>query len=458
MKQLTHGILLAVCVFTQSLWAQDTNSTTTTTTTDQNAASGGDSTSLLISNWGAYEGLDLNNPPDPAVSISLIDPINEPSLQMYAFISQLGATPVNGFLPNMVPTTLPSTASSESYLNSFANILYSSSGGSSTTSVPYMIANIDQPSTSSTQNDPTSQLILNTIATASTDYCGSINGPGSSTAAKGTFIAKATNSKATGYCADNVTQALIGPPPPTATAFNAQGLSTTVSQLNGNILTGPLLYSSTADNPSTTTPQEGQAGALTATSQIEQANDFIRFSLAGASPLTLPKYTTYDQYYSAWLSNNDPTLQNYLKTIYGYAARLSVPIANMYFIFNKRMPQPSAAKLQSGDTSVDASGLSQALAEFQMATWRIYNPAQGTTPGTTTSQWPTMINQATDKTVQKEIALLLSEINYQLYLNRQIQERQLLTESLMLVQNLTMNQPDAGLNNSGSTALPTSSP
>lgn len=53
-------------------------------------------------------------------------------------------------------------------------------------------------------------------------------------------------------------------------------------------------------------------------------------------------------------------------------------------------------------------------------------------------------------TVQKEIAVLLAEINYQMYLDRQIQERILLTNSIMLLQNLKAAQPTADFSNQSS--------
>lgn len=42
---------------------------------------------------------------------------------------------------------------------------------------------------------------------------------------------------------------------------------------------------------------------------------------------------------------------------------------------------------------------------------------------------------ASPGTIQKEQLSLLAEINYQLYLNRQMQERILLTNSILLLQN-----------------------
>ena len=74
--------------------------------------------------------------------------------------------------------------------------------------------------------------------------------------------------------------------------------------------------------------------------------------------------------------------------------------------------------------------------------WRLANGGDSTT-----EQWVQKINTASSATVQKEIAILLSEINYQLYLDRQIQERMLLTNSVSLLQATKASQPNSDLTN-----------
>ena len=96
---------------------------------------------------------------------------------------------------------------------------------------------------------------------------------------------------------------------------------------------------------------------------------------------------------------------------------------------------------------------SQALNEFNMATYRLFAPSNTNNSGMTggsatsnsTSPWQDMINTASTPVIQKETALLLAEINYQLYLMRQQQEKLLLTNSLLLVGNLvppTLQEPE----------------
>ena len=79
---------------------------------------------------------------------------------------------------------------------------------------------------------------------------------------------------------------------------------------------------------------------------------------------------------------------------------------------------------------------SQALTEFTMATHRLFNPDMSAN-----QQWINQINDASSATVQKEMAVLLAEINYQLYLSRQQQERALLTSSAQLIQQTTTFRP-----------------
>lgn len=133
--------------------------------------------------------------------------------------------------------------------------------------------------------------------------------------------------------------------------------------------------------------------------------------------------------------NAKVALAKYLLGLRVYAAKASVPIGNLYYILSKRMPQEST----SSDGSSSSSS-SQALNEFKMATWRLYDPNKQNT-----DQWVQKINSSSAATVQKEVAILLSEISYQMYLSRQEQERLLLTESMVMMQLLSSGKPDNSL-------------
>ena len=189
---------------------------------------------------------------------------------------------------------------------------------------------------------------------------------------------------------------------------------------------------------------------------MQQADNFIRYASGSVVPMTLPKWADYDSLFTAAMTPGtnstgiiaqkqaEATLGNYLASIRVYAAQKSVGISNLYYIMSKRMPQKIDSK-QPNPTS-------QAMNEFNMASWRLYKPNTAAA-GNKNSQWITDIDAASPATVQKEIVTLLAEINYQLYLTRQQEERILLTNSMLLLQSINGNRPIAptiGSTDSGS--------
>ena len=220
-----------------------------------------------------------------------------------------------------------------------------------------------------------------------------------------------------------------------------------VPQLNSDSLLGPLIFDNTGNtaNNGGNTPPNNSSQGLTATNQIEQAANYIRYVTGAVNPLTQPNAGVYGGLYAAAVNvtgasspaeqlSAQATLANYLTNLRVYAAQTSVGISNLYSILSRRMPQPSIAT--SGQKT------SPALSEYLMATWRLQPPASAGAPS---QSWTTQINTASSATVQKEIAILLAEINYQLYLARVQQERSLLTESTMLLQASRNVQPDSSL-------------
>lgn len=217
-----------------------------------------------------------------------------------------------------------------------------------------------------------------------------------------------------------------------------------ISQLNSNNLIGPMLYTTTAPKAGEGLPAENQA-------QLAQA--FIRYATEGVLPLQTMSNTDYGDLYTIAttptekdgkaisgidvtnIMNAKVALANYLLNLRVYAAKSSVAISNFYYILSRRLP-PAAGSTDGGEAA-STTTTSQALNEFQMATWRLYNPKKTES----SEQWVKKINTATPASVQKEMAILLAEINYQLYLNRQQQERLLMTNSMMLLQILSTNKP-----------------
>ena len=134
-------------------------------------------------------------------------------------------------------------------------------------------------------------------------------------------------------------------------------------------------------------------------------------------------------------ANAQKTLTSYFTNLRIFAAQSSVGVSNLYYILSRRMPQNTGSEATPAVTS-------QAISEFNMASKRLLNPDMSVN-----NQWLSKLDEASPATVQKEIAALLAEMNYQMYLDRQIQERILLTNSIMLIQNTKASQPSSDFAN-----------
>ncbi|OGV27747.1 MAG: hypothetical protein A3F18_00735 [Legionellales bacterium RIFCSPHIGHO2_12_FULL_37_14] len=183
--------------------------------------------------------------------------------------------------------------------------------------------------------------------------------------------------------------------------------------LNSNSLITPFVVT---DGPP---PTANDAQDTTATADVtaQQVSTFIQYAAGSMLPLDLPTLTLLTGQ-SAKTKLFRQAAANYYLSLRTYVARLSVGLSNLYSILAKRLPQNSA----------DGKVTSQALIEYQMATWRLFD----TSSKDSQQKWLEFINSASPASVQKEMAVLLAEINYQLYLNRQQQERLLMTNSALL--------------------------
>lgn len=393
-----------------------------------------------LNNLGIYLGfdltadeLDIKTPPETSQALTQKPAVSD--IEYYALVSAFGAAPVNMLFPNFVPST--SDDSGYSALNGAANGTFpdyaTPSSGDSTSSKAIVTASslIDQ---TTYQDDPVSQAVLNIIGTPDYSFCLTSDGSTGNASWKDNCL----------YQSKVMTNVLSGSSdgkdsdirlPSSSSIYQDLTDQKFYGQLNSNTLIAPLLYSSTGSSSS-------KESGLVATNQAQEAVNFIRYASGGVSPIAQIKKADYDQLYLAAYSNstatdtasimaaadNQASLATYLTSVRVYAAQSSTAISNLYYILSKRLPQ-------SKDTKSPQS--SQALMEFQMATWRLFNPS--TANGGTS--WLTQINTASDATVQKEIAILLSEINYQMYLNRQQEERILLTNSMQLLTVLMQNKP-----------------
>ncbi|RUQ95506.1 type IVB secretion system protein IcmX [Legionella septentrionalis] len=276
------------------------------------------------------------------------------------------------------------------------------------------------------QTDPVSQSLLNIVGTPSYTYCMDETE---------TAISPDCQLLSESQVLSNVVGSLPKPRDFFSYDYNQRFLA----QLNSNSLIAPFRYSDETAPPSGSSGGDsGQSRGLEAQTQAQVAQNFIRYATGSVSPIPLPKLRDYTALYNQAVKL-DPTtteaaqkqaqriLTTYLTDLRVYAAQTSVAYGNLYSILSKRLTQ------DMGDRN---NATSQAQSEFEMATWRLFKPGQDEN-----EDWIYQINNAPDSAVQRQIAILLAEINYQLYLSRQQQERLLLTNSILLLQNARQLQP-----------------
>lgn len=237
-----------------------------------------------------------------------------------------------------------------------------------------------------------------------------------------------------------------------------------IPMLNVETMIGPLQYNTTAltsdfktfSTQSNSKDQivplqpSGSSQLPQAQSQLQQAQNYIRYATSALMPPT--SLATSSDYSAAW-QNAQPTSQGnkndwsqeavnqdaqsnrykiyqYLSSLRAFAAVMSVGVSNLNYIFARRMPNPQN------------NNISAAASEYFMATHRLMpdpskcqqnssqqssgDPNQGCQ-----SQWQQDINKASPIKLQREMVLLLAEMNYQLYLNRMQGERSLMTLSML---------------------------
>lgn len=405
-------------------------------------------------NLGGYLGYNLTQSPtanNATVSQTLLNATATQVLETYMFNTFLGAIPVNATLAQFLPADggIPNAAA----LNAFANNVFNTQNYSNTQAQQGTVSvspAIDQPTF---QQEPVSQAVLNILTTPDVSYCITYDG----SAWQG--CSNVGGSSTTILPASGVTSNIVGPLPSTYQFYTYQYNQQLIGQLNSNTLTAPLLYATqntSGNNGTSSSNPNNQNTGLNAQSQAQQAANFVRYVSGAVTPIQLPKLQTYDTLYTqaqvkpgatptVQQVQAQSTLDNYFTTLRTYAAQYSVGVSNLYFIMSKRLPQNQSGTSQSTPSS-------QALSEFNMATWRLFNPDMSQN-----NQWLSQINNASPATVQKEIAALLAEMNYQMYLDRQIQERMLLTNSVMLLKSISTTPPNADLSNTAAAAQSSSS-
>lgn len=375
-------------------------------------------TAKYIKNLSAYLGYDVDNNVPAPYDLLLDYTLSIVSTGQQILNAFFASIPVNSLYKDFT------YKSSYDSFNSQANAIYRDYTSENSSSGISVVENFDQKTY---QEDPVSQYILNLIGTPDWSNCASSDSCLSIDKVMTTVLQDVTKDGKL----------------PSETKYNSYDINSKfLSQLNSNTLLAPLVYSTDNSNSS----EKG----LPSGNQIQQAQDFIRYVTEAVIPIQTMSQSEYSNLFSLAYpptddngniaGNVDATntmnakvnLAKYLLGLRVYAAKISVPISNLYYILGKRVAQSS-----SSSNNQESSTTSEALNEFKMATWRQYDPSKQAS-----DQWVQKINAASAATVQKEMAILLSEVSLQLYLTRQVQERLLLTNSILLLQTLSQHKPD----------------
>lgn len=385
-----------------------------------------DATAKYLKSLGNYLGYDLTNESTPLLSDAMLDytlsVVAATATGQNILYAMLKSIPINATFPTFFTGT-----NYDSFNQQTANKLFEGFASPSENSTS--IAATDQFDQQQWQNDPVSQAILNIVGTPDLNTCPTST-DSSTTSSSSACLSNFQSMLTVLNDVLNTDGELPG-------EYDYQdytkSTSKFITQLNSNNLLGPMIYATTG----------GTSKGFPAGSQLQQAQAFIRYATEGVLPTNTMSPTDYSTLRKlAYPSKIDDTidmqnvnnakfaLASYLLNMRVYAAKSSVAIGNLYYLLGKRMPQTVSGSDSTSNTSEEVD-------EFHMATWRLYNPETKDS----SSQWPQKINTAAPSTIQKEMAILLSEINYQLYLNRQQQERLLLTNSMILIQLLSIAKP-----------------
>lgn len=387
-------------------------------------------------NLGAFMGYNIQSPPANPIPSS---PLTDPTITQSLTQTLIGSIPVNSSnaaFMSFVPNTSDNI---NTYSNAtFTNPAYNVSNQNGSVTINPLIDQLPY------QADPVSQAILNILETPDYSFCMDTDGVKWTGGPSASGVA-ATYPNCSYLYGDQITNRVISmdtsaPLPSPTDFFSSEYNQQFLGQLNSNTLIAPLLYTTPGNGPASSNPSS-TPNALPAQNQAQEAANFIRYASGSVVPLSLPSLQVYNTLYSAATTGTNvqtqataqATLSTYLASLRVSAAQSSVGFSNLYYMLSRRMPQNVAAP-----GSKDPSLSSQALSEFKMATWRIQNSDQSTN-----TPWLAKINTAPSATVEREIATLLAEINYQLYLTRQQEERMLLTNTMLLLLNTHAAQPSA---------------
>ena len=388
-NKVVLSLILTAGVCSNS-WADDPSEVTTSTNTTAMSAT---LQKLLtyFTNYGTYLGMDVTNAPSSTATFDLADLT---SVGQALVFNSIYMNPLLGSV--------------------FAN--FNNPSASGTPGGPAIAVNnsVDEPFPTTTSNyaaTPVSQAILNNLNSAMDEFnCYDPN----------CLTALATEQNIIGN--DLLTQSPASARPITNLT------QTALDQMNLDTLLAPMTYTTTSQTQGSGSPFGGAppaAPGLPSSNQAQQANNFIRFLSGGVLPFTLPALTTFRTNLTTWqdTTQSQASRTSARQVVLGMAAnlrtsatQLSVGVSNLYSAFTRRMPNPATANK------------SEVQVEYEMSTRRLFNP----TPGSTA--WQTQVETASTATLLREINYTLAEINYQLFLNRQMLERNMAATSAIVLE------------------------
>jgi intracellular multiplication protein IcmX len=380
-----------------------------------------------VTNLGKYFGYDIKTEPsadnDKGPEQQLFDYTKSNALANMLIKSFLTTQPINTALGQVAKTLVPEGLGFDA-INRYANATFITQGQGGNTAQNGIMTTQPLIDQKPYQADPVSQVLLNLVGTPEFNYCRTSTGGLRDDCLFDTKVL----SNIIGNVPDPISFGNVQKNPPSF-----------LSSVNVNALLGPLVYQQgNGENNN-----NGNDAGLSSNNQQDTALNFIRYITATVSPINLPSLEDYNKIYQG-LYATDPAkklaskeiLSKYLIKLRVYSAQASVGISNLYYIFAKRVIPTSGAN--SSDEKQ-----SQALIEYNMATHRLFNSSDDKSKNK--PDWMTKLNNATPAQVQKEIALLLAEINYQMYLNRQQDERMLLTNSMLLLLQTRQGAPESNI-------------
>lgn len=393
-------------------------------------------------NLGNYLGFDLTATPQ-TVSSSVFKISGQKTIEQTTVSSLFYILSANTTFPNFF-----AGISAYKAFDAEANALFNNNNSTPT---PYL----DAPLDSSNSINPLSQSLLNILSITPDSNCintsqnNSLISPCAFNYIESTEYAAAlgfqnpssiltSSTSQTGDCTDGlcnianfITATFLNPNTGSQNGSQAYLLK----QIDSSLFLSPLIYDTESLSSQTQSSSEGQG--LSNNSQMQAASNYVKYVSGTLFPKSLADQSTINTKNDT-ISNTNNNYQTRMKAFHDllgyilglrvYAAQMSLPMQNFYESLAKRMVLPT--------DSSSSQKTSQALNEFVMASYRLYTPSSSNDGGAATSAWQDMINSASPATVQKETALILAEINYQLYQMRQQQEKLLLIQSSQLMNSL----------------------